>query len=101
MTDLLSKSLDFPPWVAEKSCAVCPNPSDAHHMVAVGSGGNRKKESLRHYSCINFCRLHHGLYHQHGLVWFEKKFNIEIWKHVASLILEFISGTPQPWFRDK
>ena len=70
-------------------------------MVAIGMGGNRKKESLRHYSCVNFCRLHHILYHQKGREWFEAEFNIEIWKHVASLILEFISGIEAPFHNDK
>jgi len=99
--DLLAKSLDFPVFVREKPCAVCGEPSDAHHMVAVGMGNSREKPSYRHLSCVNICRLHHGEYHLKGRVWFEEKYDINLGLHALALMIEWQTGVEAPFHNDK
>ena len=74
-------SLKYLDYVRSLNCLVCFTSSpDPDHLEAIGMGGNRKKPTLKHYSCIPLCRLHHTERHALPLKEFEDKYKINLWK---------------------
>ena len=55
---------------------------DAHHMDFIGMGGNRKNATLKDFSCVSLCRIHHTEYHSLGHKQFTDKYNRDLWKEV-------------------
>mgnify|MGYP004447835467 CR=1 FL=1 len=86
-----NKTLQYVEWIKTKQCLICykDNP-DPHHLQAIGMGGNRKKPTPRHYSCIPLCRLHHSEFHSKGKTDFEDKYIIDCWKEAWRLLREWI-----------
>ena len=77
-------------WIKGKECLICwkPNP-DPDHLEAIGLGGNRKKPTLKHFSCIPLCRIHHSERHSTGNTDFQKKYGINLWKEAFKLFREY------------
>ena len=71
-------------------CLICfsENP-DPDHLEAIGMGGNRKKPTLKHYTCVPLCRLHHSERHAIGTTEFQAKYKINIWKEAFKLLREY------------
>jgi hypothetical protein len=70
-------------YIKSKPCSVCGSLEvDAHHMDFIGMGGNRKKPSLKDFSCVSLCRIHHTEYHSLGHKKFTDKYNRDLWKEV-------------------
>ena len=86
--DELNK-LDFIEFVKQQKCCVCfKEPTDAHHLKAVGMGRNRKrKELIEHLSVVPLCRFHHTEYHSKGLKDFELKYGENLWKENHRLLI--------------
>ncbi len=73
-------SLKYIEYIRGCTCLVCFTSSpDPDHLEAIGMGGNRKKPSLKHYSCVPLCRLHHSERHHIGTTRFEDKYKINLW----------------------
>jgi len=51
-------------------------------MDFIGMGGNRKKPTLKDFSCVSLCRIHHTEYHSMGHKCFTDKYGIDLWKDV-------------------
>ena len=86
-------SLKYLKYRKKKSCGceVCFNtPADLHHLEAIGMGNNRKKPTLKHFSVVDLCRLHHTEIHMMGQKEFEKKYNINLWKEIYKHLREII-----------
>ena len=84
-------SLEYVGWIkSDKECLICfaPNP-DPDHLEAIGMGGNRKKPTLKHYTCIPLCRLHHSERHSIGNTEFEAKYKVNLWKEAFKLLREY------------
>jgi len=77
-----------------------------HHLQAVGTGNNRKKPSLRHFTVVPLCAFHHEKYHSLGYSGFQTKFSakgerIDLFKIALSLTLADIFDRNQPYYDDK
>lgn len=73
-------------YVKQKPCCICYDfPVDAHHLVAIGMGNNRKKGSDRDFTCIPLCREHHSEFHNSGLNAINHRYNIDLWKEAFML----------------
>ena len=83
-------SLEYVGWIKGKECLICfaPNP-DPDHLEAIGMGGNRKKPTLKHYTCIPLCRLHHTERHAMGNTEFQAKYKINLWKEAFKLLRNY------------
>jgi len=84
------ESLKYLDYIRGCYCLICfsENP-DPDHLEAIGMGGNRKKPTLKHYSCIPLCRLHHTERHAVGTTEFEAKYKINLWKEAFKLLREY------------
>ena len=85
------KSLEYIDYIRDHECLVCfKSFVDPDHLEAIGMGGNRKKPSLKHYSCIPLCRIHHTERHSLGLPRFEKKYKINLWKEAFRILRKYL-----------
>ena len=83
-------SLKYLDYVRSLNCLVCFTSSpDPDHLEAIGMGGNRKKPTLKHYSCIPLCRLHHTERHSIGNTEFQAKYKINLWKEAFKLLRSY------------
>ena len=86
-------SLKYLDYVRGLYCLVCFTSSpDPDHLEAIGMGGNRKKPTLKHYSAIPLCRLHHTERHALPLKEFEDKYKINLWKEAFKKLREYYEG---------
>ena len=73
-------SLSYLDYIRGRYCLICfTEGPDPDHLEAIGMGGNRKKPTLKHFSCIPLCRLHHTERHALTLREFEDKYKINLW----------------------
>ena len=93
-------SLKYLDYIRGCYCLICfsPNP-DPDHLEAIGMGGNRKKPTLKHFSCIPLCRLHHTERHSLGTKGFEDKYKINLWKEAFKLIRGYYERKSQEVFK--
>ena len=89
-------SLEYLKWLKKqpeeqgRGCLVCGILAvDLDHLEAIGMGGNRKKPSLKHYTCVPLCRLHHTERHHIGIPRFEDKYKINLWKEAFRLLRSY------------
>ena len=84
-------SLKYVDYIRGCTCLVCFASSPApDHLEAIGMGGNRKNPTLKHFSVVDLCRLHHTEIHMMGQKEFEKKYNIDLWKEINKHLREII-----------
>ena len=75
--------LDF---VRSKPCCVSgEGPVDVHHLIAQGWRQAKRND----FTCVPLTRLKHSEVEQIGARKFEKKYNIDLWKEAAFLLMEF------------
>tara|TARA_R110000824_G_scaffold174345_1_gene352456 strand:- start:128 stop:409 length:282 start_codon:yes stop_codon:yes gene_type:complete len=86
-------SLEYLNYVRGLYCLICftPNP-DPDHLEAIGMGGNRKKPTLKHFSAIPLCRLHHTERHALPLKEFEDKYKINLWYECFRTLRGYYEG---------
>ena len=83
-------SLKYLDYIRGCYCLICFSESpDPDHLEAIGMGGNRKKPTLKHYTCIPLCRLHHTERHAIGIPRFEAKYKINVWKEAFKLLRSY------------
>ena len=83
-------SIKYLDYIRGCTCLVCFAPSpDPDHLEAIGMGGNRKKPTLKHYSAIPLCRLHHTERHALPLKDFEDKYKINLWYECFRLLRSY------------
>jgi len=71
--------------VRAKSCVVCQKGEvDAHHLDSKGSGGSD-------LSTVPLCRSHHREYHAMGLILFEEKYNVNLWREAWKILHELLT----------
>tara|TARA_R100001198_G_scaffold71331_1_gene43655 strand:+ start:437 stop:742 length:306 start_codon:yes stop_codon:yes gene_type:complete len=93
-------SLKYLDYVRSLNCLVCFTSSpDPDHLEAIGMGGNRKKPTLKHYSCIPLCRLHHTERHALPLKEFEDKYKINLWKEAFKILRGYYERESQEVFK--
>ena len=86
----LFNSLNYIKYIKELDCLICfRKPADPDHLEAIGMGGNRKKPSKKHYSCIPLCRIHHTERHSLGTKRFEDKYKINVWKEAFRILRRY------------
>ena len=84
------ESLKYLDYIRGCYCLICfSEKPDPDHLEAIGMGGNRKKPTLKHYTCIPLCRLHHTERHAIGTTEFEAKYKINLWKEAFKLLREY------------
>ena len=65
---IMKTNKEYIKYIKSQACSVCGALEvDAHHMDFIGMGGNRKKPSLKDFSCVSLCRMHHTEYHSYNL----------------------------------
>ena len=85
------RSLEYIKYIKEQNCLICfKSYVDPDHLEAIGMGGNRKKPSEKHYSCVPLCRLHHRERHDLGTIRFEEKYKINLWKEAFRFLRKFL-----------
>ena len=78
---------DYIKYIKSKHCIICgSSPVDADHLQHIGMGGDRTKQSIKDYSCVPLCRIHHTERHNLGTDRFEQEHNINIWKEAFYLL---------------
>ena len=86
------KTKDYLKFIKSHFCIICgKSPVDADHLEHIGMGGNRDKQTLKDFSCINLCRQHHSERHNLGIKMFEKKYNVNLWKEAFYLIRKYFT----------
>lgn len=84
-------SLLYLEWVKTQPCAVCGNLLvDPHHVDKIGSGGNRKRVSKKHFSALSLCRIPHHRNADKGPKIFEEIYGVNIWELVVKQQSEFL-----------
>jgi hypothetical protein len=75
-----------------KTCCTCGimGKMDASHIKAVGTGRNRKKELLCHYSIVPQCRMCHQELHRLGLKRFEQTFDLNLYEVNQNYLVSYI-----------
>lgn len=77
-------------YIKSQYCLICGiTPVDPDHLEAIGMGGDRKKQTPKHFSCVPLCRIHHGERHHYGLKGFNEKYRIDLWKEAFRLIRRY------------
>ena len=74
--------IDFVDFIRKEKCVICyRTPVDPDHLDQIGMGRNRNKTDLvEHLSCIPICRKHHTERHAIGILKFEEKYNVNLYK---------------------
>jgi hypothetical protein len=86
----MSEYLNF---LREQGCNVCGCDSEPHHLFAIGMGANRMKQpEWVHYSAIPMCREHHSELHQIGVVSFERKHNVNLYKDAITYMRRYFGN---------
>lgn len=62
--------------LVNKKCCVCGKKADLHHVDAIGMGFNRETKPQLGALVLPLCRVHHGEWHDLGIVEFDKKYHI-------------------------
>ena len=79
-------------FIRNKKCTACYNsPADPDHLITIGMGNNRKKATVKDFSCIPLCRLCHIERGQIGDKKFQEKSGINIWKDLNKYLMEFLT----------
>ena len=71
--------------VRAQECECCSNAADAHHLITVGAGGSD-------YTAVPLCRLHHSELHTMPLRAFEDKYDVNLWRVNAGLLMQHFAG---------
>tara|TARA_R100000278_G_scaffold116677_1_gene96215 strand:- start:12955 stop:13254 length:300 start_codon:yes stop_codon:yes gene_type:complete len=83
-------SLKYLDYIRGCYCLICfSEKPDPDHLEAIGMGGNRRKPTLKHYSAIPLCRLHHSERHSLGTKRFEDKYKINLWYECFRLLRDY------------
>ncbi len=103
MTDLLAQSLDYRAFIRGKPCLVhgeACGQVQACHVKRLGTRSPRRLVSFRHFTMVPLCgELHEE---QEGATMaFNIKYDMDLSSIAHEFFIEFLTGTPQPWFRDK
>ena len=86
-------SLKYLDYIRGCCCLICfSEKPDPDHLEAIGMGGNRRKPTLKHYSAIPLCRLHHSERHSLGTTRFEDKYKINLWKEAFKKLRDYHNG---------
>jgi hypothetical protein len=75
---------DYLKLIREKPCCVCFGVAEPHHLVTRGAGGSD-------YHTVPLCREHHSELHRLGLLAFEGRYRLNLWR-VAAFLLAEIKG---------
>ena len=88
-------SLLFLEWAKEVSvCDIgdCTNPASPHHLILIGSGGNRKKPMINHFGIARACDMpHHADAHLLSDYEFYKKYGINLWDIGLRNLMQFMN----------
>ena len=85
--------LEYLEIIQKLPCLVSGRASEPHHLDPIGMGRNRKKQLREHYTAIPLNQEYHlGIYpesiHALGVIRFNAKHNIDVWKEAFNLLLE-------------
>ncbi len=87
VNDVPMNTKDYIKYIKSKHCLVCGgSPVDADHQDTIGMGGDRKKQSIKDFTCIPLCRKHHTERHNIGSFQFEHKHSLNLWKEAFYLL---------------
>ena len=87
VNDVPMNTKDYIKYIKSKHCLVCGgSPVDADHQDTIGMGGDRKKQSIKDFTCIPLCRKHHTERHTMGSYQFEHKLSLNLWKEAFYLL---------------
>ena len=84
------KSLDYLKKIRKDNCCICGSKAEPHHMKEIGMGRNRQLERAEHFTALAMCRGHHSELHTIGLISFQVKYNINLWREVAYQLVEVL-----------
>ena len=62
------------------------SPVDPDHQETIGMGGDRTKQTIKDFTCLPLCRIHHTERHNIGSYQFEQKHSINLWKEAFYLM---------------
>ena len=87
VNDVSVNTKDYLKYIKSKHCLVCgSSPVDADHQDTIGMGGDRKKQTIKDFTCIPLCRKHHTERHNIGSFQFEHKHSLNLWKEAFYLL---------------
>ena len=67
-------------------CLVCNRKPEPHHLEAIQMGGDKRRQTIKDYSSVNLCRLHHSEVGTIGKSKFEQKYKINLWQEAFKLL---------------
>lgn len=86
-------SLLFLGWAKEKSTCdipMCHNPASPHHLIIIGSGGDRKKPMINHFGIVRTCTMpHHADAHNLSDSVFQARYGVNLWEIGLKNLMEF------------
>jgi len=92
----LVKTDDYIKYIRSNGCRVCGRfPVDPDHLEARGMGGAGKggtvTNTIKDFSCIPLCRVHHTERGSLGNEKFEKQYRINVWKDAFRLLRSYFT----------
>lgn len=92
--DLKQETKEYLQYIRSHPCLICGQIGvDADHLDTRGMGGGGKKGThtgtMKDFSCIPLCRLHHTERHSYTLEKFQDKYNINLWKEAFKAIRDW------------
>ena len=82
--------LDYKKWHKENFgfCIITGSPRiEQHHVISVGMGNNRKNNIPEHLTLVSLVKPLHSELHAMGLVQFELKYSINLYKQVVKQLM--------------
>ena len=86
---------DFLSHVRLEQCLIHGIDAEPHHLDAVGMGRNRKREMIEHLTVVPLCRICHMELHTIGLVDFQDRHGVNLWRENSRLLGRWIWMTQE------
>ena len=82
--------MTYKSYIETLPCLISGQGSEGHHLVAVGMGRDRNLPKWEDYARIPLSRQYHQELHQIGILQFEKKYYINLYKEALKILAKWI-----------
>jgi len=88
--DEKADSLKYLDYIRKIPCIITGQPAEPHHLRAIGSSGERKKPSRRHYTAVPLSRDIHIAAHVLTSSKFKERYSINLWAEAHRLFTNYV-----------